>query len=160
MLSLYKHFLRFYPATHRREFSEEMFATFCQLHADAVRSGVPRRMQFYLREGGGLMLGALIENWRKFAERKFYMRHEFRFPRATWILMTIILAGVVMAIVKGEAISASVPPMNPALPPIHPAQGLLSNWGLSFLIMYAVGIIVGGFLFALRRRRTLRLQKS
>ena len=88
------------------------------------------------------------------------MRNEFRFPRATWILMSIILAGVVMAIAKGEAISASVPPMNPALPPIHPAHGLLSNWGLSFLIMYAVGIVARALLFALRRRGTLRLQKS
>jgi hypothetical protein len=160
MLSFYKQLLRFYPAAHRKEFNEEMIAVFCRLHTDARRNGLPRQMQFYLREGSGLLIGALGERWREFARRRFSMRHEFRFPKATWILMTIILAGVVMAIVKGEAISVSLPAMNPALPPIHPARGLLSNWGLSVLIMYAVGILVGGILFALRRRRSLRLQKS
>lgn len=160
MLTLYKHLLRFYPPAHRREFSEEMFATFCELQADALRAGLLRRTRFYFREGGGFLIAVLAENWREFAKRRFYMRNEFRFPRATWILMSIILAGVVMAIAKGEAISVSVPPMSPALPPIHPAHGLVSNWGLSVLVMYAVGVIVGGLLFALRRRATLRLQKS
>jgi hypothetical protein len=159
MLAVYKHLLRLYPASHRKEFSEEMFTAFCRLQADAVRSGFPRRVRFYLREGGGLLRGALSENWREFAKRRFDMRDEFRFPKSTWILMTIILAGVVMAIARGEAISVSVPPMNPELPPIHPARELLSNWGLSFLMMYAVGVIVGAILFVLRRSGALRLQK-
>jgi hypothetical protein len=160
MPTFYKQLLRFYPAAHRKEFNEEMNAVFCRLRRDARRKAWPRQMQFYLREGSGLLIGALSEHWRDFARRRFSMRPEFRFPKATWILMTIILAGVVMAIVKGEAISVSLPPMNPALPPIHPARGLLTNWGLSFVIMYAVGVFVGAILFALRRRRSLRLQKS
>jgi hypothetical protein len=159
MLTFYKQLLRFYPSAHRKEFNEEMIAVFCRLRRDAHQKGWPGKMQFYLREGSGLLIGALGERWRDFARRRFSMQHEFRFPKATWILMTIILAGVVMAIVKGEAISVSVPPMNPALPPIHPARGLLTNWGLSVVIMYAVGVFVGSILFALRRRRALRLQK-
>ena len=36
------------------------------------------------------------------------MRTEFRFPKATAVLMTIILAGVISAIQTGEAIPASI----------------------------------------------------
>ena len=160
MFRFYRQLLRFYPARHRKAFSEEMLAVFGQLHTDAARNGLPRQLQFYLREGSGLLIGALGEHWREFLKRRFYMRDGFRFPKSTWILMTIILAGLVMAIAKGEAISVSLPPENPALPPIHTPHELLSSWVLSVLIMYAVGLIVGGLLFALRRRGSVRLQKS
>lgn len=160
MLIFYKQLLRLYPSAYRKEFNEEMIAIFCRLRGDVQRKGWPAKSQFYLREASGLLIGALGEHWRDFAKRSFSMRHEFRFPKATWILMMIILAGVVMAIVKGEAISVSVPAINPALPPIHPARGLLTNWGLSVVIMYAVGLFVGSILFAVRRRRSLRQQKS
>ena len=151
MLTIYKHLLRLYPATHRRHFGEEMFAVFQELQADSTRIGASRQLRFYLRESGGLVIGALAEHWRQFLKRRLSVRNEFRFPKMTWVLMTIILAGVVMAIAKGEAISVSVPPMSPALPPIHPAHGLLSNWGLSFLIMYVIGVTIGGVVFFVRR---------
>lgn len=154
MLTLYKHLLRLYPALHRRVFGEEMLTVFRQLHSDALQKGAAGQFRFYLREGTGLLMGACAEYWREFMNRRFSMRNDFRFPKATWILMTIILAGVIMAIVKGEAICASVPPMSPAIPPIHPARGLLGNWGLSFLVMYVTGVIVGGILFVVRRRTT------
>jgi hypothetical protein len=156
MLTLYKCLLRFYPSAHRRNFSEEMITVFRELQAEARQQGRAGQFRFYLREASGFVMGAITEHWREFTKGRFIMRNEFRFPRTTWVLMTIILAGVVMAIAKGEAISVSVPPMAPALPPIHPARGLLSNWGLSFLIMYVIGVIVGGILFALRRKATLR----
>ena len=37
------------------------------------------------------------------------MRSEFRFPRSTTALMSVILAGVILAIEKGRAVQASVP---------------------------------------------------
>lgn len=155
MLTLYKYLLRCYPPNHRSEFKDEMTAVFRQLQTDANQRGRAVRFRFYLREAGGFAFGALYEHWHEFTRRRFHMRNEFRFPKTTWVLMTIILAGVVMAIVKGEAISVSVPPMSPAIPPIHPAHGLLGNWGLSFLVMYVVGMIVGGILFVVRRKATL-----
>ena len=80
------------------------------------------------------------------------MKSEFRFPKTTWILMTIILAGVVSAIEKGEAISASVPGPGPAIPPIHSGPHTLV-YGIAelFAAIYAIGLLAWGILFVLRR---------
>jgi len=79
------------------------------------------------------------------------VRGDFRFPKTTWVLMTIILAGVLMAINRGEAISVSVPPSSQAVGPIHPASAVMSSWTVSFLWMYVAGVLVGGALFLVRR---------
>lgn len=106
-LSVYRHLLRLYPAFHRERFGEEMFAVFCEMQAEAAAKGMVARSVFYVRETAGVMAGALQEHWRAlggdpvwlwFPTRRFTMRTEFRFPKATAVLMTIILAGVVLAI--------------------------------------------------------------
>ena len=86
------------------------------------------------------------------------MRNEFRFPRATWILMTIILAGVAVAIEKGEAISASFSRLNPVAGPSYvPGQhALLSGIAASFLVIYGLGLLAWAVVFALRRAEVAR----
>lgn len=65
--------------------------------------------------------------------------------------MTIILAGVVSAIEKGEAISASVPDPGLVVPPIHPGPHTLV-YGIAelFAAIYAIGLLAWGILFVLR----------
>lgn len=87
------------------------------------------------------------------------MRNEFRFPKTTAVLMTLILGGVVLAIKKGETISSSQvsPPIGP-LPPIHSV--LLGGifWTLAFF--YAAGLIGWAILFAMRRSGVHRLAET
>jgi len=88
------------------------------------------------------------------------MRNGFRFPKATAILMTIILAGVVVAIRKGEAISASLPNVSQPIAPIHSAPSyLLPGVIAGFVFFYAAGLIGWAILFALRRSGVHRLDE-
>lgn len=86
------------------------------------------------------------------------MHSQFRFPHSTWVLMTIILAGVIVAIEKASAIAASLPHSSPRLPPIQPAgyahlQGLVAL----FAAVYLLAALVWAVLFALRRSGLHRL---
>lgn len=80
------------------------------------------------------------------------MRSEFRFPKATAVLMTIILAGVVMAIEKGEGIVASLS----ASPHFHLFPGVV----LMLAFFYAAGAFGWAILFAMRRSGVHRLETS
>jgi hypothetical protein len=89
------------------------------------------------------------------------MRTEFRFPKTTAVLMTIILAGVVLAIRRGEAIQRSLPYANPPVGPIHPVHSTLLPgvvFGLAFF--YAAGLIGWAILFAMRRSGVHRLDET
>jgi len=86
------------------------------------------------------------------------MRNGFRFPKTTAVLMIIILAGVMLAIRRGEAIAYSLPHVNPQIPPIQPVHSvLLSGISLMFMFFYAAGLIGWAILFALRRSGVHRL---
>jgi len=151
MLAIYQRLLQLYPRGHRQDFGDEMSAVFADLRGDVAPQGFVARLTFYVREGSGLLLGALREHWRQSGVGRFNMQSEFRFPKATWILMTIILAGVVSAIEKGEAISASVPDPGLVVPPIHPGPHTLV-YGIAelFAAIYAIGLLAWGILFVLR----------
>ncbi len=153
MLRAYRRLLRLYPREHRDSFGEEMAGVFGELRVDASAKGLLPRVQFYVREAIGLVLGAMQEQWREFFTRRFSMRSEFRFPKATWILMTIILAGVALAIEKGEAISASFARLDQVTGPSYqPGQhALLSGIAESFLVIYGLGLLAWAVLFAVRR---------
>lgn len=89
------------------------------------------------------------------------MRTGFRFPRTTAVLMTIILAGVVLAIEKGEAIEGSLPYANPPIGPIHPVHStLLPGIVMGFALFYAAGLIGWAILFAMRRSGVHRLDET
>ena len=88
------------------------------------------------------------------------MRSQFRFPKTTAFLMTVILAGVVLAIEKAEAIRASVPDVNPHVGPIQPAHlTILATMVLMFLVVYIAGAVGWVVLFALRRSGVHRLSE-
>jgi hypothetical protein len=158
MRTVYDWLLRLYPDGHRRRFGEEMAFVFEQAKNERAKQGPGLLTSFYFREIAGMVRGAWQERLREFSNRRSAMRTQFRFPKTTPILMTIILAGVVLAIQKGEAIQASLPDVNPAIGPIHPAQhGLLPEIGICLLSFYVAGLIGWAILFALRRSGSHRL---
>jgi len=88
------------------------------------------------------------------------MRSEFRFPKATPVLMAIILAGVILTIEKATAIEESLPYANPQLPPIQPEHfTFFPAMAVIFLSAYAVAVIGWVVLFALRRSGVHRLSE-
>jgi hypothetical protein len=167
MLALYQSLLRLYPSPYRQQFAEEMIAVFREVDADAHREGSIATAKFYLREIGGLFRGAIAEHARRIlgphvpfplSSRRFTMRSSFRFPKITAFLMTVILAGVVLAIQKADAIRASVPDVNPPLVTIQPThQTFLPTFALMFLGVYLAGAVGWVVLFALRRSGVHRL---
>jgi hypothetical protein len=169
-LRLYRHALRLYPAFHRERFGEEMLALFRQLQAEIATKGIFAQGLFCFREFTGVVAGALREHWRVLggdhfwllvSNRRVTMHNEFRFPKTTAVLMTIILAGVVLAIEKGEAIQGSLPYVNPPIGPIHPVHStLLPGVVLGLAIFYAAGLIGWSILFALHRSGVHRLDET
>ncbi len=167
-VSIYRKLLRLYPALHREQFGEEMVEVFGAMQAETASKSKLDRGMFFVREIAGVVRGALLEHWRAlggdaiglcFPPRRFTMRTGFRFPKTTAVLMTIILAGVVMAIKKGETISSSTvnPPIGP-LPPTHSV--LLGGIFLTLVFFYAAGMIGWVILFAMRRSGVHRLAET
>jgi hypothetical protein len=161
MLTLYRCLLSLYPADHRNRFGQEMVAVFQDIHAEAIAKNMIARGIFCLRETTGLVAGALQEHlralgatpaWLPIRNRRLFMRSEFRFPKATAVLMTIILAGVVLAINKGEGIVAS---LNAS-----PHFNLLPSVMLILALVYAAGAIGWAILFAMGRSGVHRLEAS
>ncbi len=169
-VNIYRHLLLLYPASHRQVFSEEMIAVFGAMQAETASRGVLARSVFFVREAAGVMTGALLEHWRAlggdpiwptFPIRRFTMRTEFRFPKATAVLMTIILAGVMVAIKRGEAIVASVPHVSQPVGTIHPVHSVfLGGIMLTLAFFYAAGMIGWAILFAMRRSGVHRLAET
>jgi hypothetical protein len=167
MLRLYRSLLALYPAAFRDQFEAEMIEVFTLVDTEP-RKKITERFQLCLRETMGLLAGALREHvreigtdkWLQFPTRRFTMRNEFRFPKTTAVLMTIILAGVIMAIRKGEAIEASLPHVSQPIAPIHSAPSyLLPGVIAGFLFFYAAGLIGWAILFMLRRSGVHRLDE-
>jgi hypothetical protein len=170
-LSLYRNALLLYPASHRELFGEEMIAVFRELQAETATKGMFASSRFCIRETAGVVAGALRERWRilggdlvwlLFSHRRFTMRTEFRFPKATAVLMAIILGGVMLAIQKGENISASLRgTVEPPIGAIHPTHSvLLGGVVLGFVYFYAAGMIGWAILFAMRRSGVHRLDET
>jgi hypothetical protein len=169
-VNLYRHLLLLYPASHREIFGEEMITVFGEMQAEAASKGAVARSLFFVREAAGVMSGALLEHWRAlggdpvwptFPIRRFTMRTEFRFPKATAVLMTIILAGVMVAIKQGEAIVASVPHVSQPAGTIHPVHSVFLGGILLILaFFYAAGMIGWAILFAMRRSGVHRLAET
>ena len=79
------------------------------------------------------------------------MRNGFRFPKSTILFMTLILAGVLLAIKRGEDIAASFPPANPQAGPIQLAHSTVPPIAILVVLFYAFGLVGGALLVALRR---------
>ena len=166
MLSLYRCLLYLYPAAYRYEYGDEMVNVFSEIHSEIWCKGLLPRARFFLREFAGLLYGALQEHSRaitgsNFPPRRSTMRSEFRFPKATPILMTIILAGVILTIEKATAIEESLPHAYPQqLPPIQPEHfTFFPAMAVIFLSAYAAAVIGWIVLYGLRRSGVHRLSE-
>jgi hypothetical protein len=167
MRAVYSGLMRLYPAQYREQFGEEMAAVFEDLQADyADKKGVSR-CAFFSREIAGVLIGATKERLRvlfgndldlSLSRRRFAMRDGFRFPKTTAVLMTIILAGVLMAIRMGEDIAGSLPHDGGQVGPIHPVHHTLMGAVPMILVyFYAIGLACWAVLFALRKAGIHRL---
>lgn len=168
MLSLYRCLLHLYPAAYRYEYGDEMAGVFSDVHTETSGKGLSPRAALLLREFAGLLRGALEEHSRAITgshlflpARRFTMRSQFRFPKATPVLMAVILAGVILTIEKATAIEESLPLAYPGqLPPIRPEHfTFFPAMAVIFLSAYAAAVIGWTVLFALRRSGVHRLSE-
>lgn len=169
MLLFYRTLLRFYPPAHRCEFGDEMMDVLSDAQREIRKGNAMTRIVFALREAGGLLGGALQEHLRSitgsyhngtFSLRRFAMKSEYRFPKSTLGLMTATLAGVMLAIEKARAISASIPHLNPLVGPIKSVQATIAQTLLGVLIWAIVSGAIGWtVLFALRRTGVQQLSE-
>ncbi|HEX8836527.1 MAG TPA: hypothetical protein VF748_06310 [Candidatus Acidoferrum sp.] len=169
MRTFYHALLRLYPAAYRCEFGDEMMDVLSDVQGEIRKKNAMQRIFCAMREMGGLLGGALQEHLRSitgsyhtgiFSVRRFAMKSEFRFPKATVGLMLVILAVIMFAIEKAKAISASVPHANPPVGPIHSMQATIVQTLLAVLIWaIAAGAIGWGILYALRRSGVQQLSE-
>ena len=159
MLIFYKCLLYLYPPLYRREFADEMICVFRDVQAEVRASSLRERISFRVRETEGLLAGALHEHLRiitgsdqPISFTRSDMRPEFRFPRSTVFLMSLIFAGVMVAMEKANTIqlkyAAGTGSIWPSLP-----------WFLAGTLLFtsAAAIAVWGILFALGRTGIHRL---
>jgi hypothetical protein len=165
MLALYRALLHFYPASYRSEYGDEMMGVLSEVQTETRKKSVLAQVWCGAQQAGGLLHGALHEHLRSitgsydrgllpslFSARRFAMRSEFRFPKATVGLMLVILAAVIFTIEKARAISVSIPHVNPPVGPIHPTQAMIVQALLATLIWaIGAGAIGWGILYVLRR---------
>src|SRR6266576_6508332 len=167
MFSLYRSLLYLYPPAHRHEYGEEMLTVFREVQGEIAKKDMPARALFWIREVQGLLVGAVREHLSSIGgpnyappifSRRYSMHTEFRFPKATVTLMTIILAGVVLAIEKATAIQNSVPPSSPHVGPIQLAHfTFLPTLQLILCFGCLSGLLGWAVLFALHRSGAQRL---
>jgi hypothetical protein len=161
--------LYLYPAAYRDEYGDEMAGVFSEVRSETRGKKLLPRGKFFVREFAGLLHGALQEHSRSItgsnlfpsSSRRFTMPSEFRFPKATPILMAVILGGVILTIEKATAIEESLPHAYPQqLPPIQPEHfTFFPAMAVIFLSAYAAAVIGWAVLFALRRSGVHRLSE-
>jgi hypothetical protein len=153
MLRFYKWLLYLYPPVYRREFGDEMISVFRDLQKEVRDRSFRERISFRTRESAGLLAAALQEHLRNISGRyrlisftRFDMRPEFRFPRSTVFLMSIVFAGVILAMEKANTIQMKYEPGSRSIWPSLP-------WflGLTLLFTCVIVVVVWGVLFALGR---------
>lgn len=158
MLSVYRCLLYLYPPDYRSEFGDEMIGVFSEAESEA-KVGLGRG-GFFLREIAGLLNGALQERLRAltgsyssitFSSRRFTMRPGFRFPKSTAVLMSVILAGVILAIEKAQSIVRSAAESD------YP--DLVGGLVAIFAAACVLAVVAWAALFALRRSGVHRLSQ-
>ena len=158
-LTVYGWLLCLYPVNYRSEFGEEMTSIFREARS-ALSPTLTPKISFYRREFCGLLSGALYAHFdRLFGPaipfRRIDMQPQFRFPRSTIFLMSVILAGVLLAIAEAKNVGLQ-----------YGATETRSVWSmLPWFIIVAVVLVcvtIGlawGILFALRRTGMQRLER-
>ncbi len=166
---LCQYLLRLYPAAHRREFGEEMREVLRERQAEARSKRLLERCSRSVREAGGLLHGAAEEHWRwmmgsgswgAIPMRRMGMRSEFRFPKATAVLMTVILLAIIFTIEKARAIQLSVPETHQQVGPIQSGSlTVLPTFGLLLVLGCAAGAIAWAIAFAMKRSGVQRIEE-
>jgi hypothetical protein len=161
MLLLYRSLLRLYPVAYRHEFGDEMLSVLVEGQQDTRGKSRWTRVALSVRESFGLLYGALLEHYRAVTgshpevllpPRRVAMRSEFRFPKATPVLMTLILLAILMAIDKARSIEFSGPYPSPQVGPLKQADFTLLPTLLIIVAAAAVAALIGwAIVFALRR---------
>jgi hypothetical protein len=170
VLFLYHTLLHLYPAAYRRIYGEEMLAVLREVQSEIREKGLLVRVVSSVNEVSGLVVGALREHWRSavggfydgtlIPPRRTIMRSEFRFPKATPVLMTVILLAILLTIDKARSIELSGPYPSPQVGAIQPMEFTIVPTLLLVLAgACAAGFIVWGILFALRRSGIQRLSE-
>lgn len=168
MLAIFRTLLWLYPCAYREEFADEMIAVLVEMQAAAQGKTSFARSVFFFREAGGLLNGALQERFRAllgffgpsiFHSRRLNMRSEFRFPKATVVLMSIILAAILLAMDQAKAIQSAVSSITPpVVGPIRTADfSLFLPLLLAMIAACVTGAIGWAILFALQRSGIHRL---
>jgi hypothetical protein len=160
MLSLYRWLLYLYPRLYRYEYADEMVSVFRDAHVDVNAGSVEDRISFRVRETLGLLAGAVREHvrfttgsYQSISFRGFAVLPEFRFPKSTALLMSIIFAVVILAMEKANTIQVEYDVDSESIWPSLP-------WflgGLALLLTCAAAMAGWGILFALRRTGTHHL---
>jgi hypothetical protein len=159
MLSFYRWLLFMYPSLYRREYADEMISVFRDAQADVSDGSFGERMSFRAHETWGLLAGAVQEqlrfisgSYQLISFTRFNMRPEFRFPRSTVFLMSIVFTGVILAMEKANTIQVKYGAGSGSIWPSLP-------WflGLTLLVTCVTAMIVWGILFALGRTGAHRL---
>lgn len=166
-LGVYRALLYLYPAAYRREYGGEMLTVLGAVQAEVRTEALLSRAVSFTREVGGLLRGALEEHLRPvypaesltaFCSRRITMRSEFRFPKATVGLMTLVLLAIVAAIEKAKAISQSVAPSStPVGRIVPPYVSVVPTFLIALAGVCVCGALVWAVLFALHRSGTQRL---
>jgi len=167
MRALLRLLLYLYPAAYRAVYGEEMWIVLEEVQTQAKKTGPLAQTLSFAREAAGLIRGALQEHFQGvlfpqdfsfIPQRRLSMRSEFRFPKATVALMTVILAAVVVAIDKATAISASAPHASLPMGPIQPLRfSIISTLLITMAGLGVCGAVLWAVLFALHRSGTQRL---
>lgn len=167
MLPIFRSLLYLYPSDYRQQYGDEMLSVLGDVNAGTRHQTARARVVSNGREVAGLLLGALREHTRKlgapqdfsvFPQRRLTMRSDFRFPKSTVTLMTIIFVAIVVAIEKAKTIQQSVVDVNPPLVPTHPAHVTIVSTLLIALAAVAVAAALGwAAVFALHRSGIQRL---
>jgi hypothetical protein len=132
----------------------------------ASTRSVVARIWLFAREASGLIVGAAREHFRMLVEireglslqaGRFEMRNGFRFPKSTILFMTLILAGVILAIKRGEDIALSFPRMHSEAGAVQPVHSTVPPIAIFIGLFYVFGIVGGAILVALRRSGVDRL---
>jgi hypothetical protein len=159
MLSFYRWLLYLYPSLYRREYADEMISVFRDAQAEVSTGSFGERISLRARESWGLIAGALQEHthiisgsYQLISFTRFNMRQEFRFPRSTVFLMSIIFGGVILAMEKANTIQVKYADGSGSIWPSLP-------WFLGFTLLFtcAAAMVGWGILFALGRTGVHRL---
>ena len=159
MIRFYRWLLKLYPSAYRREYADEMVLVFQGAQVDAGAGSFRTRISFRSREIRGLLAGAVHEHlhiirgtYPSISFTRFDMRPEFRFPRSTVFLMSLVFAMVIFAMEKANTIQIKYGGGADSIWPSLP-------WflGLTVFSTCATVTVIWGILFALGRTGAHRL---